>query len=84
LTVAERAAEYAQQIIYKDREIKRLQEVLLAVACQVAQKYGALKRYKYVVWKTFLRAWAIAGVLIVHSVFPNIWQHKASDMINKR
>jgi hypothetical protein len=32
----------------------------------------------------FIRAWAIAGVLIVHSVFPNIWQHKASDMINKR
>jgi hypothetical protein len=28
-TVAERAAEYAQQIIYKDHEIKRLRKVLL-------------------------------------------------------
>jgi hypothetical protein len=34
--------------------------------------------------KHLLRAWQIAVVLIVHGIFPNIWQHKASDMINKR
>lgn len=32
----------------------------------------------------FLRAWGIAIVLIIHGIFPNIWQHKASDMINKK
>jgi len=30
------------------------------------------------------RAWSIALVLIVHGILPNIWEHKASDMINKR
>ena len=29
------------------------------------------------------RAWAIATVIIVHGVFPNIWKHKASDMLCK-
>jgi Family of unknown function (DUF6356) len=32
----------------------------------------------------FLRAWSIAFILIVHGIFPNIWKHKASDMINRR
>jgi len=32
----------------------------------------------------FLRAWGIAGVLLVHGIFPNIWQHKASEMINHK
>ena len=34
--------------------------------------------------KHLLRAWSIAFVLLVHGLFPNIWQHKASDMINGR
>ena len=34
--------------------------------------------------KHLLRAWGIAFVLLVHGIFPNIWQHKASDMINGR
>ena len=29
-----------------------------------------------------LRAWKIAGILIVHGVFPDIWQTKASSMIH--
>lgn len=29
------------------------------------------------------RAWAIAFVLIIHGMFPNIWKHKASDMLCK-
>jgi hypothetical protein len=27
------------------------------------------------------RAWTVAGVLLVHGIFPNIWKHKASNMI---
>jgi len=27
------------------------------------------------------RTWSIAIVLIVHGIFPNIWKHKASDML---
>jgi len=32
----------------------------------------------------FLRAWAIAFVLIVHGLFPFIWEHKASEMLCKK
>ncbi len=28
-----------------------------------------------------LRAWKIAGVLLVHGLVPNIWKTKASDML---
>lgn len=28
------------------------------------------------------RAWALAFVCFVHGLFPNIWKHKASDIIN--
>jgi len=30
-----------------------------------------------------LRAWKIAFTLLVHGVFPNIWETKASDMLCK-
>jgi hypothetical protein len=29
--------------------------------------------------KHLLRAWRLAFILIIHGIFPNIWQHKASD-----
>ena len=29
-------------------------------------------------WK---RAWTIAGVLLVHGLFPDIWKNKASNML---
>ena len=29
----------------------------------------------------FRRAWTIAGILIIHGVFPNIWKTKASEML---
>lgn len=28
-----------------------------------------------------LRAWKVAGILIVHGLLPNIWKTKASDII---
>ena len=28
------------------------------------------------------RAWSLAFVCIVHGLFPNIWEHKAKDIIN--
>jgi hypothetical protein len=31
-----------------------------------------------------VHAWAIAGVLIVHSLLPFIWVTKASDMLCKK
>ena len=27
------------------------------------------------------RAWSIAFVLVIHGLFPNVWQHKASNMM---
>lgn len=35
--------------------------------------------YGYV--EHLLRAWKIAGVLLVHGLVPNIWKTKASDLI---
>lgn len=29
------------------------------------------------------RAWSIAFVLLIHGLFPNIWKHKASEMIGE-
>lgn len=28
-------------------------------------------------------AWKIAGILIVHGLFPSVWEHKARDLINQ-
>jgi hypothetical protein len=30
-----------------------------------------------------IRAWKIAGILIVHGLFPNIWQTKAGELMIK-
>jgi len=30
-----------------------------------------------------LRAWNIAGILIIHGIFPDIWKTKASDILHK-
>ena len=27
------------------------------------------------------RSWTIAGVLLVHGLFPNVWKNKASNML---
>ena len=27
------------------------------------------------------RAWSIAFVLVIHGLFPNVWQNKASNML---
>jgi hypothetical protein len=32
----------------------------------------------------FIRAYKVARVLMVHGMFPNIWQTKASDILNER
>lgn len=32
----------------------------------------------------FFRAYKVALVLMVHGMFPNIWQTKASDILNER
>lgn len=40
-----------------------------------------LKEVGYGYWAHLRRAWAIAGVLIVHGLFPEIWKHKASRML---
>ncbi len=28
-----------------------------------------------------LRAWSTAFVLVIHGLFPNVWQNKASNML---
>lgn len=28
-----------------------------------------------------LRAWKIAGILIIHGIYPDIWKTKASDLL---
>jgi hypothetical protein len=35
----------------------------------------------YGYFEHLLRAWKIAGVLLVHGLVPNIWKTKASDLI---
>ena len=35
----------------------------------------------YGYFEHLLRAWKIAGVLLVHGLVPNIWKNKASDML---
>lgn len=35
----------------------------------------------YGYFEHLLRAWKVAGVLVVHGLFPNIWKSKASDII---
>ena len=31
-----------------------------------------------------LRAYKVAGILLVHGIFPNIWKTKASDILNEK
>lgn len=40
-----------------------------------------LREAGYSYFEHFLRAWTVAAVLIVHGIFPNIWQNKASDIL---
>jgi hypothetical protein len=40
-----------------------------------------LKDVNMTYFQHLIRAWKIAVVLIVHGLFPNIWQTKASDML---
>jgi hypothetical protein len=35
----------------------------------------------YGYFEHLLRAWKIAGVLLVHGVLPNIWEDKASNLL---
>jgi hypothetical protein len=35
--------------------------------------------YRY--FEHLSRSWKIAGVLLVHGIFPNIWQNKASELL---
>lgn len=35
----------------------------------------------YGYFEHLLRAWKVAGVLLVHGLVPNVWKTKASDMI---
>lgn len=35
----------------------------------------------YGYFEHLLRAWKIAGVLLVHGLVPNIWKTKASDLL---
>ncbi len=35
----------------------------------------------YGYFEHLLRAWKIAGVLLVHGLLPNVWKDKASDML---
>lgn len=37
----------------------------------------------YGYFEHLLRAWRIAGVLLVHGLVPNVWKDKASDMLCK-
>jgi hypothetical protein len=32
-------------------------------------------------WQHLIRAWSIAGVLIVHGVFPEVWKDRATKML---
>jgi hypothetical protein len=32
-------------------------------------------------WQHLRRAWCIAGVLLVHGVFPEIWKTRATDLL---
>jgi hypothetical protein len=40
-----------------------------------------LDEVKLSYWAHLRRAWTIAGVLIIHGLFPEIWKHKASEML---
>jgi len=35
----------------------------------------------YGYFEHLLRAWKIAGILLVHGMLPNVWKTKASEMI---
>lgn len=32
-------------------------------------------------WQHLIRAWSIAGVLIVHGILPNVWRERATKML---
>lgn len=40
-----------------------------------------LKEVNLTYFQHLKRAWSIAGILIVHGLFPNVWKTKASDML---
>lgn len=42
-----------------------------------------LEETGYTYFSHLKRAWTIAFVLIVHGLFPNIWEDKATELINK-
>jgi len=29
------------------------------------------------------RAWGLAFICLVHGLFPNVWKHKASEILNE-
>lgn len=43
-----------------------------------------LKDMKMSYFSHLYRAWTVAFILIVHGLFPFIWEHKASEIINKK
>ena len=40
-----------------------------------------LKEVKYSYWTHLRRAWTIAGVLIVHGLFPEMWKTRATELL---
>ena len=44
---------------------------------------GHLQETGYTYFSHLKRAWTIAFVLMVHGLFPSIWQDKATELINK-
>ena len=42
-----------------------------------------LRETGYGYFEHLLRAWKVAGILLVHGLLPDIWKTKASDIICK-
>ena len=42
-----------------------------------------LQETGYTYFSHLIRAWTIAFVLLVHGLFPNVWEDKATELINK-
>ena len=43
-----------------------------------------LKEENTTYFKHLRRAWSLSFICFVHGLFPNIWKHKASEIINER
>ena len=44
---------------------------------------GHLEETGYTYFGHIQRAWTIAFVLLVHGLFPNVWQDKATQLIEQ-